>query len=125
MRYAPPITTIPREAMNPVTVGDYHFDTGAIVVVEICGTNRDPKQFDDPNSFNVFRERKPHFSFGGGEHLCAGIWVSRMATVTAWKTLYERIPSLRVIDPENTGWFGFTYRGIQNLPVTWDVAEIA
>ncbi|MGI5453560.1 cytochrome P450 [Streptomyces sp. CA-249302] len=125
VRWLPPITTVAREALNSVTVGGIAFRPGDIVVLQISGANRDPEQFDDPDSFNVFRERRPHFAFGGGDHLCAGIWASRVAAQVAWTVLFDRLEGFRVVDPDATEWFGFTYRGIENLPVTWDAVRSA
>lgn len=125
MRWLPPITAVPREAMNPVTVHGIDFKPGQIVVVQISGANRDPKEFEDPDTFNILRKPRPDFSFGGGEHLCAGIWITRATVQIAWKMLYERLEGLRVIEPEHTPWFGFVYRGIEKLPVTWDAVRAA
>ena len=108
-----------------VTVGGVDFQPGDVVVLQISGANRDPEAFDAPDSFNAFRERRPHFAFGGGNHLCAGIWASRAAAEVAWTTLFHRLEGLRVVDPGSTAWFGFTYRGIECLPVTWDSVRSA
>lgn len=125
LRWLPPITMTSREALHQVTVDGVRFEPGNLMLILISGANRDPEEWEDPDSFNVFRERRPHFAFGGGVHLCAGIWTSRAQAEVAWATLFQRLQGLRIVDPDAVEFVGFTYRGIQRLPVAWDSAGSA
>lgn len=54
--------------------------------------NRDGRQFDNPDTYDISRKIKMHLGFGHGKHLCIGIPVARILIVTAMETLLARIP---------------------------------
>src|SRR5690606_5711800 len=43
---------------------------GESVIISLSSANRDPEQFNDPDLFDISREKSPHLAFGIGIHLC-------------------------------------------------------
>jgi cytochrome P450 len=81
LRLFPPVYTIPREATTDVVVDGYRIPEGATTWLTVDRVHRDPRFYDDPDSFNPerwttdLRERLPDFAyvpFGGGPRTCIG-----------------------------------------------------
>ncbi len=89
--------------------------------MNLGGANRDPSRWSDPDRFDVFRAQKPHLAFAIGPHVCLGMHLARMETRVLLKTLFERLPNLR-LDPEakDTHITGLVFRSPRELPVRFD-----
>jgi hypothetical protein len=89
-----------------------------------ASANRDPEVFSDPDSFRVDREAKEvreHVAFGHGIHACVGAALGRALLETALKTLFTRLPGIR-LDPDNPARRDlgrFHTRSWETLPVVW------
>jgi cytochrome P450 len=91
------------------------------VIVFMLAANRDPAQFDDPTTFDVFRKKRPNLTFGAGVHACAGSFIAKAAIGgAAWPLLYRRLTGFRAIEPESIHQQGWVFRSLPELPVTWD-----
>ena len=76
-----------------VAKGDYvHFMIGA--------ANRDPERFTNPDVFDIARTDPGNVSFGHGIHFCIGAPLARLEARIAMRQLLERMPNLRVVDPQ-------------------------
>jgi cytochrome P450 len=83
--------------------------------------NRDSEVFPDPDRIDVTREARNHLAFGFGVHQCLGQPLARLELEIVYRTLYRRIPDLRLaVDFEAIPFKhdGFVY-GVYELPVTW------
>lgn len=120
VRWVAPIGMYPRQTTREVALGGVTLPRGARIGVVLGAANRDPEQFDDPETYNINREKKPHLAFGGGAHFCAGTWVARTSVANvALPRLFERFPQLRLADrPASEG--GWVFRGMLELPVAWN-----
>ena len=59
--------------------------------------NRDPRQFDDPEAFDVRRDPNPHVGFGGpGPHFCLGAHLARRELSVVFRQLLTRLPDIEV-----------------------------
>src|SRR6185312_3693265 len=113
VRWVAPIGMYPREATTDTVLGGIQLHCGDRLGVVLGAANRDPKVFEDPEEFNIFRPKKPHLGFGGGVHFCAGTWIARAQVAQiAMPALFDRIPDLR-LDPSaasvDAGW---VFRGM-------------
>jgi cytochrome P450 len=121
VRWLSPIQALPRIVTAPVEVAGVSLVPGDEISIVIAAANRDPGHFARPHEFDAFRERRPHLAFGAGIHACAGSRAARAQVgQVAWPLLYERLAGLRPVDPNAARFRGFTFRGIEHLPVTWD-----
>lgn len=121
VRWVAPIGMYPRETTRDTVLEGVRLPKGARLGVVIGAANRDPDVFEDPESFNINRPKKPHLAFGGGNHFCAGTWVARASVAAvALPQLFTALPNLR-LDPDrpavDAGW---VFRGMTALPVLWD-----
>lgn len=67
-----------RIAARATKIGDMDIPAGKRVVVSLSAANRDPRRWDDPNTFRIGRPKiKEHLAFGRGAHTCAGAPLAR------------------------------------------------
>jgi cytochrome P450 len=66
----------------------------------LIGTaNRDPKRYQDPERFDIFRPQGRHMAFGYEPHLCLGQHLARIEMERALNVLLDQLPNLR-LDPD-------------------------
>ncbi|MFD1376778.1 cytochrome P450 [Micrococcus antarcticus] len=118
VRWIAPIGMYPRETTQAVVLEGIELPAGARLGVVLGAANRDPQIFEDPESFNIFREKKPHLAFGGGVHFCAGTWIARAQVAqVALPAVIDQLPQLR-LDPEQASTdAGWVFRGMTKMPV--------
>jgi cytochrome P450 len=70
LRYESPVLLTTRVTTTDTVLGHTEIPAGSSVTTMLASANRDPHSFDDPETFNIFRESSRHLSFGLGSHLC-------------------------------------------------------
>lgn len=121
VRWISPIGMYPRRVTRDIAFSGVQLRAGDQVGLCVGAANRDPNRFDAPDRFDVFREKKSHLAFGAGAHFCAGTWVARhMVGRLVVPKLFERLPNLRLRNPDAVRIQGWVFRGPTTLPVVWD-----
>lgn len=121
LRWVPPITLGSRHTTRDVELRGVRIPFDSMVGPAYIGANRDPKRFDDPTRFDIDRASQGHLAFGIGPHMCAGRWVAQSSVAhVAWPLLYARLPGLAPADPDSARFEGLIFRGLHEMPVTWD-----
>jgi cytochrome P450 len=83
--------------------------------------NRDEKHFAAPDRFDLARDTSKSVAFGAGPHFCAGAWASRaMVADVALPAVFARLKNLRLVAEPPVQVVGWAFRGLLNLPLTWD-----
>jgi len=110
----------PREVVEDTVLEGVKVPAGARLGVVVSSANRDPEVWDDPESFDINRPKRPHLAFGGGQHYCAGTWVGRSSVAgVAMPEVFAELPGLR-LDPEDPAVIeGWVFRGMTHMPVLW------
>jgi cytochrome P450 len=84
-----------RIASEDIVYRDVLFPTGTVVSTSLAGANRDPEAFDDPDTFDITRERSTaQMTFGSGIHFCMGAALARAELQEALPLLARRMPGL-------------------------------
>jgi len=122
VRVLPPIhLTVKKSAQRDVGLNGIRIPSGSSVISFFLAGNLDPARFENPTVFDISRERHTSLTFGTGAHGCAGSFIAKAAIGgVAWPELYRRLPGLRAVDPNSVKQGGFVFRGLPELPVTWD-----
>jgi cytochrome P450 len=95
MRYLGAVRGTARFAAEDVVYRDVLFPQGTLVATSLAGANRDPEAFDDPDVFDITRERKTaQMTFGSGIHFCMGAALARAELQEALPLLARRMPAL-------------------------------
>jgi len=85
------------------------------VLLPFPAANRDPKKFEDPDSFIVDREENRHAAFGLGIHRCLGSNLARLELRVAIEEFIRRFPRFELAG--DTRWSVGQIRGPRELPV--------
>src|SRR5204863_7006137 len=94
---------------------------GSVMVVNMGAANHDEARWPDGESFDIFRELKPHIAFAFGPHMCLGMHLARMETRAAINRIFDRLPNVRLDPDAETPYItGMTFRAPPRLPVLWD-----
>ncbi|ASU79076.1 cytochrome P450 [Actinopolyspora erythraea] len=114
----PPETTT-RFATEELEIGGVTIPRYSTVLVAGGAANRDPKQFPNPDRFDVTRDTRGHLAFGQGIHFCMGRPLAKLEGEVALRALFERFPDLSLgVDADDVLWRrSLLLRGIDHLPV--------
>jgi cytochrome P450 len=81
-------------------------------------SSRDPREYDEPDRFDVSRPIERHLSFGFGIHYCLGAALARLEARLALETALAHFPEWQT-HPERAVRFRTTsVRGYRHFPVT-------
>jgi cytochrome P450 len=78
---------------------------------------RDPREYEDPDRFDIHRRIERHLSFGWGQHLCLGKSLARQECLVAFEELLARFPDYE-IDESSLVWaHNNNVRGYAKVPM--------
>ncbi len=115
LRYDPPVQFIFRRATRPVEIAGTLIPENASVAIMLASANRDERQFEDPDRFDITRDTKGHMSFGLGIHFCLGASVARLEARVAFEALLPELRQLQRAEGESTFIDSYLVRGLDRL----------
>jgi cytochrome P450 len=126
LRYEPPVTLIPRIALEDFELRGNTIQAGQILQLSIASANRDGAHFPDPDRFDITRKPGKILSFGHGPHGCLGAPLAMEEAQIALETLFRRMPGLRLDDSREIRWYrNAANRGPENLPLVFSERSAA
>jgi cytochrome P450 len=75
-----------------IEVGGFELPPGTFVTLCIGAANRDERQFENAEIFDVGRSPNRHLAFGTGAHQCAGMALARLEGAVAVSGFLSRFP---------------------------------
>jgi cytochrome P450 len=96
VRYEPPLRAFARYVSTPTEVGDVTIPSGSRVLVMYASANRDEREWDEPEVFDIRRDAGRHIGFGHGAHACAGQGLARLETTAMLGALLERVDHIEL-----------------------------
>ncbi|MEC0201453.1 cytochrome P450 [Paenibacillus lautus] len=121
LRYNGPVEfSTSRWAAEDMDFHGVHMKKGDLVVIALNSANRDSSQFEDPDIFDITREKSQHLAFGKGIHLCLGAPLARLEGEIAINTLLRRYPNFELQqDIDELEWRpGMIVRGVKEIPIS-------
>jgi cytochrome P450 len=116
LRYDPPVQLAGRNALEDIVIGDTAVAKGDTMLVLLAAAQRDPAEFDRPDTFDPDRGTLRHLAFGRGVHYCLGAPLARLEAVVALAAVTARFPGAR-LDSEPHYKTNVTLRGLSALSV--------
>jgi cytochrome P450 len=119
LRYDAPVKRAPRIAAEDIERRGKTIRKAERVLLVLSAANRDPRQFSDPDTFDITRYPNPHVAFGGGIHHCLGATLARLEGQEAFRAFTQRFPPFSM-DTERLEYQTLlSLRGLKSLPVSW------
>jgi cholest-4-en-3-one 26-monooxygenase len=117
VRIATPFTHLNRTATADHELHGEQIKEGDIVLMLFAAGNFDERAFDNPNNFDLAREKNPHVSFGRGPHQCLGKHVAGLEMKILMEELLRRTKD--ITPAGDISYIRDAYsRGVYELPVT-------
>lgn len=95
LRMATPITGFARTVTSDVELGGKTLKEGDKVYLVYSSANRDEREFDSPDVFDIHRNPH-HLAFGIGGHYCMGANLARMEMRVAFREILRRLPDMEI-----------------------------
>ena len=116
LRHGSPIQGLYRTASADHHVGDTYVPAGGRVLLLFGAGNRDPRQYADPDGFDVTRNPTDHLAFGSGIHFCLGAHLARIEGQVVLRELVERVERVELAG-EPVWNRNASVRGLTRLPL--------
>ncbi|AYQ77543.1 cytochrome P450 [Mycobacterium avium subsp. paratuberculosis] len=116
LRYDPPVQLAGRIALDDMVIGGVEVPAGDVMMLLLAAANRDPAEFDRPDTFDPDRKCLRHLGFGRGVHYCLGAPLARLEAGVALSAVTARFPRAR-LDGEPQYKTNVTLRGLSRLVV--------
>ena len=117
LRYDMPTQFLGRTVVRDVEIRGEKIRPGEVVIFLYASANRDEREFERPDVFDVARRPPRILSFGHGTHACLGIHVAKAEARIALEELLARAPEYEV-DLENAVRLRTEFvQGFASLPV--------
>lgn len=116
LRFESPNQLGNRRTLQEVELSGVVLPAGARLTLAIGAANRDPEQFENPDTLDITRKPNRHLAFAGGAHQCAGMNLARLEAKVAISALLARFPDYRPAGVPVRGMRA-RFRGFVSLPM--------
>jgi cytochrome P450 len=97
LRLESPLQDFGRYVANDVQMGNMILPADSRVICFYGAGNRDPRQFKDPDRFDVNRPNaNTHLAFGAGPHQCMGMNLARLEIATLFTALAAKVKRFHI-----------------------------
>lgn len=96
LRHRSPLQWMFRVTRQDVELHGCRIPAGKVILAIIGAANRDPRQFPEPDRFDITRDPNPHIAFGHGVHFCLGAALARMEARVALDYLLRNLEQIEL-----------------------------
>lgn len=116
VRIACPFTSFVRVAREDTELHGVRLPQGSHVLALFSAANFDERVFDEPDTFDLGRQKNPHLGFGKGPHACIGRHIASLEIKVLFEELLKRTSSIEPTGPIDYVKDNYS-RGVYRLPV--------
>ena len=116
LRYDTPILFNWRVLAEPFEFSGRLLPADSVLWLMLGAANHDPRQFKNPDKFDIKRKDPGLASFGGGPHVCLGNNLARMEAAHALKGFALRTQGVK-LKPGPVAWSHSFFRVMESYPV--------
>ncbi|HZA09655.1 cytochrome P450 [Mycobacterium sp.] len=121
LRYEPPLRAFSRKISRDTEIAGVAVPKGARVLVLYASANRDEREWNDPDRFDITRDANRQLAFGHGMHACAGQGLARLEMQAILHALVERVERIELAG-RPTWALNNIIRCLERLPLTLTAA---
>jgi hypothetical protein len=117
LRYDMPTQMLGRTVAEDLEIGGKSLRKGSGLMFLYACANRDEREFDDPDRFDIARRAPRILSFGHGQHQCLGAHVARLEARVLLEEVLRRMPDYEVDMGGALRLRSEFFRGFAALPI--------
>lgn len=117
LRYDSPFQCYFRTTTREIKLAGQHIPAKHKIMISVGAANRDPDEWEDPDTFNIDRDASAHLGMGFGIHNCLGQVMARLEMQALFTEMANRIERLEVTGPAPRR-LNNTLHGFETLPLT-------
>jgi cytochrome P450 len=117
LRFEPSTAQIARWVAADVEIHGQMVPRGAAMLCLVGSANRDEREFDDADRFDIHRKIAHHLTFGYGSHFCLGAALARLEGQVALEEMLQRFPEWEIDASQSEFGFAPGVRGYASLRV--------
>ena len=91
LRYDAPVQMTARVARGAMNIGSVVAPDGGLVLLLLAAAGRDPRVFEEPDTFDIRRDATGHLAFAAGPHYCLGAPLARLEAAIALESFVRRM----------------------------------
>lgn len=119
LRFEAPSPIQARYVTQPVVLHGQEVPAGAKMALMTGSAGRDPREYPDPDTFDVGRTFSRHVAFGFGIHFCLGASLARMEGRVALEEALLRFPRWEIDEQRLEMVHTSTVRGYARVPISF------
>ena len=96
LRWQSPVQQIFRKAATDVEIDGFVIPEGSRVMLCFQAANRDPRRWENADSYDLDRDPSGHLAFGMGMHQCVGQHAARLQAACLLEYLLERVETIEL-----------------------------
>lgn len=117
LRYHGTSKSLTRGVVKDFELQGKQIEAGERILLSQAAANRDPRKFDDPDTFDITRGSMEHLGFGHGTHHCLGAPLARLEARIAFSSLVQAFPDMELATDEIEWTRSPLVRGPEELPL--------
>jgi cytochrome P450 len=121
LRYDSPLQMFERWVLEDTEMDGRYLQKGSKVGLLFGSANRDPEEFDQPESIDLNRSPNPHLSFGAGLHYCVGAPLAKVELESALGRFASRVRSVKLVEASDR-IESLVFRGVGRLELELEAA---
>lgn len=120
LRYDGPVMSMARVAAEDIDIDGVRIRQGDRVFGMLNAANRDPRQFPEPDRFDIGRQDNRHLAFGFGIHFCLGAPLARVEGQEALSALARRFKRFELQTKALQWSESIILRGVKSLQLSFE-----
>jgi len=113
--------TVPmRRVAQDTELAGYKLKKNEWVVLYLPGADLDPREFPNPENYDLERENKVHIAFGAGPHRCLGAHLARVELQVLYAQMLARLPTFRLDPGRPIKYHAGNVIAIDSMHIRWD-----
>lgn len=96
IRLETPIQSYFRTTTRDTVLGGVELEAETKIQIFIGAANRDPRQWENPDRYDINRQMAGHLAFGSGIHVCVGQLIARMEAEAVLNALLDRVERIEL-----------------------------
>ena len=119
LRFEAPSPIQARYVTRPIVLHGHEVPAGAKMALMTGSAGRDPREYSEPDTFDVGRSFSRHVAFGFGIHFCLGASLARMEGRVALEEALRRFPRWEIEKDRLEMVHTSTVRGYARVPISF------